>query len=280
MGHEMATPAPTTPVSGLQPVDKFRRSDERKTQCITKRYVQGVECCCREHQATPSRRRPTKQQRRQSCSKFFYWIKAARSRGPRPLAAGAPRSMPPSPLRRPPPLSAQPRPANRQGPRKQPDRAQRHTDTRRHRTGPAEPLPSTTTPSRSAQRHRRDLRRTCEKPRTLQAPTGEELGARGHRATAETGRHLWLGWPTSRALPTCSGRGPRRARPGGHSIKFRAGVQPARVAGPAYGPPDHARPQPEQGTGQSPSSRPRRCSDAPIPDRAQDLTAVHRQPRR
>ncbi|GGU93415.1 hypothetical protein GCM10010498_60670 [Streptomyces cavourensis] len=38
------------------------------------------------------------------------------------------------------------------------------------------------------------------------------------------------------ALPTSPGRGPRRARPGGHSFKFRAGSQPARVAGPAYGP--------------------------------------------
>ena len=50
-----------------------------------------------------------------------------------------------------------------------------------------------------------------------------------------TGAQRW-GRSAPWALPTSPGRGPRRARPGGHSFKFRAGSRPARVAGPAYGP--------------------------------------------
>jgi hypothetical protein len=55
---------------------------------------------------------------------------------------------------------------------------------------------------------------------------------------------LWLGRPASTALPTSPVRVPRRASPGGHSFKFRAGAKPARVAGPAYGPLNMPDPRP------------------------------------
>lgn len=109
------------------------------------------------------------------------------------------------------------------------------------RGGPRPPLapclrhrPQRPPPTRAASPRKRSVV-FPEEPREL--PDGEhgqqEREARqartGHRGLLST--HTWPGPAASTALPTCSTRGPRRASPGGHSIKFRAGSKPARVAG-------------------------------------------------
>lgn len=65
----------------------------------------------------------------------------------------------------------------------------------------------------------------------------------------------------STALATSPVRVPRRARPGGHSFKLRAGSQPARSCRPAYGPLMMLDPKTRQDTGQT-----RSADLTPIPD--------------
>lgn len=163
-------------------------------------------------------------------------------------------------------------------PRKQPDQPRRHTDRPSHQTGPSNITPhhytQPQTPAASAHLAGHAKAPHAPSPRRGSSACGAIRrlpGTQGLQSTRQTspttfnepshkqmrvtprGR-LWLGWPASTALPTCSGRDPRRARPGGHSIKFRAGAQPARVARPAYGPLAMPGPNPNRTPAKAPPS--------------------------
>lgn len=64
------------------------------------------------------------------------------------------------------------------------------------------------------------------------ARSGPGYAGRAAKASTVVGKKPAVaGAVGSTALATSPVRVPRRARPGGHSFKFRAGSQPARVAG-------------------------------------------------
>lgn len=122
--------------------------------------------------------------------------------------------------------------------RRSPPRSRRPAGAGRARHGrPPGPLSAPPPRGRPATRPRNDSAADDQKREEARTfPHGE--GQADAEAAKGIGRCVACRWGRSapRALPTCSGRGPRRARPGGHSFKFRAGSKPARVRRPAYGP--------------------------------------------